>query len=116
HPWDAYTRTLPAGPWPRFAGRLLCGLVFSGLSLAPVLVIAAVATKATASPLGIALGAAAVAVGALPFIMLGLAIGYALPMKAALAVAQIAFFPLAFGGGLLSAPGHAPGFVEHLTP
>src|SRR4051812_18739481 len=42
HPWDGYTRTLPAGPWPRFAGRLLAGLVFSALSLVPVLVIAAV--------------------------------------------------------------------------
>jgi len=115
-PWDPYTRTLPAGPWPRFAGRLLSGLVFSGISLVPVLVIAAVATKATATPLELLLAVGAVAVGAVPFTLLGLAIGYTLPMKAALAVAQIVFFPLAFGGGLLSGPGRAPGLVEHIAP
>lgn len=115
-PWDPYTRTLPAGPWPRFAGRLLAGLAFSGISLVPVLIIAAVATKATASAVELVLAVGAVAVGAVPFILLGLAIGYSLPMKAALAVAQIVFFPLAFGGGLLSGPGRAPGFIEHLAP
>jgi ABC-2 type transport system permease protein len=47
---------------------------------------------------------------------MGLAIGYALPVKAALAVAQVLFFPLAFGGGLMSAPGGAPGFVEAIAP
>ena len=26
-PWDPFTRTLPAGPGPRFAGRILAGLV-----------------------------------------------------------------------------------------
>jgi ABC-2 type transport system permease protein len=31
-------------------------------------------------------------------------------------VAQVLFFPLAFGGGLMTAPGSAPGFVEDLAP
>ena len=31
-------------------------------------------------------------------------------------VAQVVFFPLAFGGGLMSAPGDAPGFVETIAP
>ena len=47
---------------------------------------------------------------------MGLAIGYSLPSKAAIVVAQVLFFPLAFGGGLMTAPGSAPGFVETIAP
>ncbi len=115
-PWDPYTRTLPAGPGPRFAGRVMAGLAMTFVSLIPVVAIAAIATEATTPPLRLALAAGAVLVVALPFTLMGLAIGYALPPKAALAVAQVIFFPLAFGGGLLSAPGQAPGWVEVIAP
>jgi ABC-2 type transport system permease protein len=29
---------------------------------------------------------------------------------------QVVFFPIAFAGGLLSAPGKAPGFIETIAP
>jgi ABC-2 type transport system permease protein len=51
-----------------------------------------------------------------PFTLMGLAIGYSLPSKAAIVVAQIIFFPLAFGGGLLSSPDDAPGFIKAIAP
>jgi len=115
-PWDPYTRTLPAGPGPRFAGRVLCGLLLTYVSLLPVVVIAAVATEATVAPARLALAAGTVVLVAVPFTLMGLTIGYSLPSKAAIAVAQILFFPLAFAGGLLSAPGQAPGWVEVISP
>ena len=115
-PWDPYLRTLPAGAGPRFAGRILAGLAMTFGSLLPVVLIAALLTQATATPVQLALAVGAVVVVALPFTLMGLAIGYALPMKAALAVAQVLFFPLAFAGGLLSAPGQAPGWVEAIAP
>jgi len=115
-PWDPFVRTLPAGPFPRFAGRILNGTGFLVLSFIPVLVVAAVATEATATPLQILLGIATLLAGAIPFTLMGLTIGYLLPSKAALAVAQVVFFPLAFGGGLMSAPGQAPGWVEPISP
>ncbi|GGM88289.1 ABC transporter permease [Dactylosporangium sucinum] len=115
-PWGTYVRTLPAGPGAAFAGRIITGLVFMGISLLPVVIIGWLFTAATASPLQLLLALGAVVLGALPFTFMGLAIGYWLPTKAALAVAQIIFFPLAFGGGLLSEPGHAPGFVETIAP
>jgi ABC-2 type transport system permease protein len=114
--WEPYTRTLPAGAAPRFIGRILNGLIFMGVSLVPVAAIAAVATKATVTPGQLLAAIACLVVVALPFTLMGLAIGYTLPSKAALAVAQVLFFPLAFGGGLMSAPGHAPGFVEKIAP
>jgi ABC-2 type transport system permease protein len=115
-PWNPYTRTLPAGPGPQFAGRVLCGLLLTYVSLTPVVVIAAVATEATVEPVRLALAAGTVVIVAVPFTLMGLTIGYALPSKAAIAVAQVLFFPLAFAGGLLSSPGQAPGWVETIAP
>jgi ABC-2 type transport system permease protein len=115
-PWDPYLRTLPAGPWPRFAGRLSAGLVMIAIALVPVLIIAGLFTEATASPAGLLLGLGAIVVAALPFTFLGLLIGYSLPSKAAIAVAQVVFFPMAFGGGLLTDPRQSPAFVEIVAP
>jgi ABC-2 type transport system permease protein len=115
-PWDPYVRTLPAGAFPRFTGRILSGLVMMTFSLLPVLLIAALFTTATITPPAFLAAAGVTALTAIPFILMGLAIGYALPQKAAIVVAQVLFFPLAFAGGLMSAPGQAPGFVAHLAP
>ncbi|MFI7543671.1 ABC transporter permease [Actinoplanes sp. NPDC049599] len=115
-PWDPYARTLPAGAAPRFAGRILAGLALMGVSLVPVVVIAAVATEATITPAGFLAALAVVVLIAVPFTLMGLAIGYSLPAKGAIVLAQILFFPLAFGGGLMTGPGAAPGFVETIAP
>ncbi|MFE9691642.1 ABC transporter permease [Micromonospora sp. NPDC005806] len=115
-PWNPYTRTLPAGPGPRFAGRILAGLALTYFSMLPVVVIAAVATAAQVTVTQFLLAIGAVAVTSVPFTLLGLAIGYSLPSKAAIVVAQLIFFPLAFGGGLLFGPDNAPGFVNAIAP
>ena len=115
-PWDPFTRTLPAGPGPRFAGRILAGLVLMTVSLIPVVLIAAFLTEASISAPAFLAAVAATFLAAVPFTLMGLAIGYSMPAKAAIVVAQLLFFPLAFGGGLMTAPGAAPGFVETLAP
>jgi ABC-2 type transport system permease protein len=115
-PWDPYTRTLPVGPGPRFAGRILAGMVLMTISLVPVVVIAWLATAAAITPLAFLAAVGTTVVVAVPFILMGLGIGYWLPSKAAVVVAQVLFFPLAFGGGLLTAPGQAPGLVETVAP
>ena len=115
-PWDPYVRTLPAGAAPRFLGRILAGLLLMVISLVPVVVIAALCTAATITPAAFLTAVVVCAAISLPFILMGLAIGYALPQKAALVVAQVLFLPLAFGGGLLMPPGAAPGFIAWLSP
>lgn len=115
-PWDPYVRTLPAGALPRFAGRILSGLALMMFSVLPVILIAWLFTAATITPLAFLAAAGVTVVIAIPFILMGLTIGYSLPQKAAIVVAQVLFFPLAFGGGLMTAPGGAPGFVAHLAP
>lgn len=116
HPWDLYTRTLPSGPGPKFAGRLLAGLLTMVLSMVPLVVIAAVATEATTTLLGFLTGLVVVVLVSVPFTLMGLTIGYLLPIRAALTVVQLTFFPLAFAGGLFSGPDRAPGFIETIAP
>ncbi|MCO8277456.1 ABC transporter permease [Actinoplanes sp. TRM 88003] len=115
-PWDPYVRTLPAGAAPRFAGRILAGLCLMFVSLIPVILIAAFLTEATITATAFLITAATVVGIAIPFILMGLAIGYSMPQKAAIVVAQLLFFPLAFLGGLMTGPGMAPGIVEDIAP
>lgn len=115
-PWDPYLRTLPAGPFPRFAGRMLTSLAITLIAVVPVLLVAALLTEATATPLQLLLGLGALLVGALPFMMLGLLVGYSLPAKAAVAVSQVLFFPIAIGGGLLGNPLDPPAFIGAVAP
>lgn len=114
-PWDSYVRTLPAGPGPRLAGRLLTGLGFAVLGLLPLLLIAALLTEAGVAPGQFVAGLGVLLVGALPFLFGGFAIGYAMPVKAALAVAQVLLFPLAFAGGLFLPPATFPGWLDSVS-
>lgn len=114
-PWDGYVRTLPAGPGPRLAGRLLNGMAFALLGLVPVLAVAGLFTAATATVQQFLGGVAVLLGGAAPFLFAGFAIGYLLPVRAALAAAQLLLFPLAFGGGLFLPPAVFPGWLDSVS-
>lgn len=115
-PWDSYLRTLPAGVFPRFGGRIVNAMTFQLLAIVPVLLVAALFTEATATAAQLLAGLGAVLLAAIPFTLLGLAIGYSLPAKAAIALANVLFLPLAFGSGMFTGPGRLPGFIEAIAP
>ncbi|MFI9841451.1 ABC transporter permease [Nonomuraea sp. NPDC051941] len=115
-PWNPYLRTLPAGPFPRFAGRILTTVAVMLISVIPVLLVAAFLTEATITPVKLLLGLAVLVVSGIPFMLLGLLIGFLLSSKGAIAVSQILFFPLAVLGGLLLPPQVLPGFIEAVSP
>ena len=102
--WDPYLRTLPAPGVSRVLGQVLSTGVMSLASMLPVIVIGALFTAAEAPPLRIVAGLAALAVSALPFMFIGISIGYSMSSKAAIAVVQIVMFGLAFAGGLFLPP------------
>lgn len=114
-PFDPYLRTLPAGAGPRLAGRLANGSAFSLLGLLPLALIGWLFTEATLPPGRLALAVLAIAGVALPFMLLGTAIGYSLSSKAALPVVQVVLFPLAFAGGLFLPPQAFPGWLDALS-
>ncbi|WP_326821927.1 ABC transporter permease [Streptosporangium sp. NBC_01756] len=115
-PWDPYTRTLPAGPWPRFGARILTALAMTMVGIVPVLIVSALLTEATVTPGRLLLGLGALVLASVPFQLLGLFIGYALPSKAAMAVVQLTLFPMAVGGGLFMSPLYTPAFIQVVAP
>ena len=114
-PFDGYVRTLPAGAMPRLAGRVVTGVIFAVTALIPLIVLGALLTDATVPVLTLLLGIVAVIVAGLPFLMLGLTIGYRMSSKAAIAVVQVVLFPMAFAGGLFLPPEMFPGWLDTLS-
>lgn len=114
-PFDGYVRTLPAGVLPRLAARVVTGVFFALTALVPLIVLGALLTEARASMGTLVLGVVVLLATALPFLMLGLAIGYRMSSKAAIAVVQVALFPLAFAGGLFLPPQMFPGWLDTLS-
>lgn len=103
-PWDPYLRTLPAPGVARVLAQVFSTGALGFVAILPVVVVGGLFTAAEASPGRILLGLLAIAASALPFMLIGICIGYAMPMKAAIAVVQVVMFGLAFGGGLFLPP------------
>lgn len=114
-PFDGFVRALPAGAAPRLLGRLLTGLILIALALVPLVLVGWLLTAASLPPLRLALGLVVVLAVSVPFTLLGLAIGYALSSKAAIAVVQLVLFPLAFAGGLFMPPEMLPGWLNAIS-
>jgi ABC-2 type transport system permease protein len=111
-PWDPYLRTLPAPGISRVLAQLFSTGLLGLASVVPIVVLGALLTAASASPIRLLSGLVALALASLPFMFLGIAIGYSMPSKAAIAVVQVLMFGLAFGGGLFLPPEFFPDWLE----
>ena len=60
-------------------------------------------------------GVGTVLLVSVPFVLLGMAIGYSLSAKAALPVVQVILFPLAFAGGLFLPPVLFPPWLDAIS-
>lgn len=114
-PFDAYLRTLPAGPLPQVLGRIGNGVILSVLGLIPITIIAGLLTEARLAPERLLLTLAMLIVGAVPLLLIGFAVGYSLRQKSAIAVAQLLFFLLAFGGGMFIPPETFPSWLDAIS-
>ena len=103
-PWDPYLRTLPAPGIARVFAQVLSAGTLGLVAIIPVIAVGGLFTAAEAPPLRVLAGFVALAVAALPFMLLGTVIGYAMPFKAAMAVVQVVMFGFAFLGGLFLPP------------
>ena len=115
-PWHIWLRTLPAPPWTRIAARVLAALLFAIASVAVVVVVALATTQASLSAEAWLRLAVALLAGAVPFVVLGLAIAYWASPKSALPVANVLYMLLAYAGGLWTGPGDLPHAVEQVSP
>jgi ABC-2 type transport system permease protein len=116
NPWQVYLRTLPAPARVRFAARLVAAAIFALASAGAVVAVALALTSAQLSAGQWLRVALALAVGTIPFGLLGLAIGYWLTPKGALPVANVLFLGLAFLGGLWTGAAELPEAVDSFSP
>ena len=114
-PFYPVLRSLPAGPGPQMVARVLNGGVFALFGLLPLIIIAWLFTEATVNPGQLFAGVGTILVVSVPFVLVGMAIGYTLSAKAALPVVQIILFPLAFAGGLFLPPQMFPGWLDAIS-
>ncbi len=114
-PFDSYLRTLPAGAAPRTAGRVVNGILWCLLAIVPLVLVGALLTRASVTPAQLVGGLGMVPAIAVPFLLLGISVGYALTAKAAIAVVQALLFPLAFAGGLFLPPSLFPGWLDAIS-
>jgi ABC-2 type transport system permease protein len=115
-PWQSWLRTLPAPAFSRLAGRVLAALFFACASSGLV-----IATVLATTPASLTLERwlrllAALLLGSVPFVVLGLAIAYWASPKSALPVANVLYMLLAYAGGLWTGPGDLPRWVRHVSP
>ena len=103
-PWDPYLRTLPVPGVSRVLGYVFSTGLIGLVAVLPVIAIGGFFTAAEASVGGILAGLLAIVVSALPFMLIGVCVGYSFPAKAAIAIVQIVMFGFAFAGGLFLPP------------
>jgi ABC-2 type transport system permease protein len=113
-PWDAFMRTLPLRPRIALAARICVGLGFAVVGALPAIALLAWRTTLAVPAGAWPLLAAAVLLGAVAMTGLGLALGNALPYKAAIATANLVFLPMGFVGGLFIPPDVMPDWAARV--
>jgi ABC-2 type transport system permease protein len=114
-PWDRYLRTLPAPTWTHLAGRIMASLVFATAPGVIVVILALTLTPVELSPGEWLALCATLAVGAVPFGLLGIALGYLISPKGALPTANLLFFALAYLGGLFTGLDGLPDSIRSVS-
>jgi ABC-2 type transport system permease protein len=115
-PWEAYLRTLPVSIAVRLGARLLSAAVFALAAAALVVVAAVLTTEAALTTARWVTLAFALLVGTVPFALLGIALGYWAPARAALPIANLLYLGLSYAGGLWFRPGNLPDAVAVVSP
>ncbi len=115
-PWERYLRTLPVSTASRFIARIASALAFAVLAAAFVAVVARVFTPIDLSAAAWLRVLLYTVLGAVPFVLIGITIGYWASAQAAVPIATAINLLLAYGGGLWIPPSYLPGLVAHISP
>ena len=115
-PWERYLRTLPVTTAQRFAARILSAMVFAILAAAVVALVARAFTPVDLSALQWLTALACVLAGGVPFVLMGIAIGYWVSARAAVPLATACNLILAYAGGLWMPPQYLPHALQVVSP
>jgi ABC-2 type transport system permease protein len=114
-PWELFLRALPVGVGTRLAARAISATVFATASVGVVIAVALATTDVDLGARSWARVGVALLAGSVPFTLLGIALGYWLPPKGALPVANILYLALSYAGGLWTGPTGLPALVTRIS-
>jgi ABC-2 type transport system permease protein len=115
-PWERFLRTLPLRAGVRFGARSLSAALFGLVSASLVAVVAVATTDVHLSPSRWAGLAAALTAGSIPFVLLGIALGYWASPRGALPIANLLYLACSFVGGLWTTANRLPPAVASVSP
>jgi len=115
-PWERYLRTLPAPAWARFAARIVSAVLFGILAALVVAIVARAFTPVDFTVTQWLTVFVYALAGGVPFVLIGISIGYWTSSRAAVPIATAANLLLAYAGGLWMPPDDLPRFVQSISP
>jgi len=114
--WTDFVRTLPAGAMPKITAQLGTAALFLVLALGLLWILAFFLTsQSLATQQYLQLGFSLL-VGMVPFLFLGVTLGFALPARVAVPIANLFYLPLSYLGGLWIPPDQLPKIIQDLGP
>jgi ABC-2 type transport system permease protein len=115
-PWERFLRILPASTFVRLSARIACALAFGILAAGCVAIVAVFATPINLSLTAWSMAAMYCAIGGVPFVLIGISIGYWCAVRAAVPIATACNLLLAYAGGLWMPPSELPAVVQRISP
>lgn len=115
-PWERYLRTLPVTALERLSARVVTAMIFGLATAAVVALVARLFTPIDLSAVQWLRVLLYCIAGGVPFVTIGIAIGYWVSARAAVPLATAANLLLAYAGGLWIPPKYLPGFVQTISP
>ncbi len=115
-PWERYLRSLPVSVGVRFTARIVVALFFGILSAGMVALVARMLAPVTLTGPQWLLVCAYAGLGAVPFVLLGIAIAYWCSPRSALPVTNILYLLGLFAGGFFMPPQFLPPFAAAISP
>jgi ABC-2 type transport system permease protein len=113
---DVLMRATPLRPWIFLAGRAIVAVFFGLVALAALSVFAVLTAGVHLSPATWAALVGWLLLGSLPFLVLGLAIGYLVNPNAGGAAVNLLALPLYFASGVFRPVSQLPQFIQVISP
>jgi ABC-2 type transport system permease protein len=113
---DLLLRASPLPPAAYLLAKILNAICFAFASLAILFIFGFITAGVSESPATWAGMIVKLLIGALPFLLLGFAIGYLFSPNAAPAVVNLVFFPMSFASGVFVPLQFLPSFVRDIAP
>lgn len=113
--WETFVRVLPGRASVRLGARAVIGLGFVAAAGVALLALALATTPVSESAVTWLLWFATVLAGSVPFVLLGIGLGYAVRPKAVSPLVTLAFLPLLYLSGFIVPPEEMPAAVRQIS-